>query len=457
MRILPPLLLLLLPVSIAVADPSISHEEKIKKHLQPYLDAEIFNAVSIGVIHRDRTWIGHFGKLSDEQPSPPNGRSIYEIGSVSKVFTGLLLANAVQSGQLKLDQPIASLMKELRETNQQVGQSITLLHLATHNSGLPRMPDNWNPADINNPYADYRREQLTAFMANVKPANKPNEATLYSNVGFGLLGDLLSAKSGTSYEQVLKQTVSGPLHMRDTTITLDEGQRRRVAPPHNLALQRENMWEFDALVGAGGIRSTVPDMLKFIKANLQPPDTELGKAIDLAWQQHVAPRGGQFAMGLGWHIARDGSTRWHNGQTGGYHSAVFISRPLKSGVVVLSNTATGQVDRLAESIIQILAGMDVRPPDFDEGKKIDIKTMKRLVGKYTLFPNFVLTVSLQGDRLIVQATNQPALRVYPESETRWKYREVEAEIRFELPDQGPAESLTLHQNGRQIRGPRAKD
>ena len=455
MRILS--LLLLVPVSLAVADQPFSHEAKIKAYVQPYLDAELLNAVSIGVIQGERTWIGHFGQLSDEQAQPPNDQTLYEIGSISKVFTGLLLANAVVTGELKLDAPIASIMKELQETNKEVGQSITLLHLATHNSGLPRMPNNWQPADAANPYVDYSRELLTAFMSGVKPDEKPNKATAYSNVGCGLLGDLLSLKAGVRYEELLKRTIAIPLKMNDTTIKLSEEQLARIAPPHNVALEPDNLWDFDALAGAGGIRSTVPDMLKFIEANLQPPATELGKAIDLAWKQQVPPRGGQFAMGLGWHIARDGSTRWHNGQTGGYHSAMFVSRPLKAGVIVLSNTATGEVDRIGESIIQILAGMDVKPREFGEGKKIDVNTMERLAGKYQLFPNFVLDVRVNGDRLMVQATNQPALRVYPESETRWKYRVVEAEITFELPKAGPAESLTLQQGGRKMRGARVKD
>ncbi len=455
MRIL--FLFLLIPITVAAADEPFTHEAKIRNYVQPYLDANLLNAASIGVVQGDQTWIGHFGQLSDEQAKPPSDQTIYEIGSVSKVFTGLLLADAVETGQVKLNQPIASLMTSLDETNKEVGQSITLLHLSTHNSGLPRMPDNFQPADPKNPYADYGRDRLTAFMSSVKPTAKPNESTAYSNLGAGLLGDLLAAKSELSYDQLLKRTIAKPLMMSDTTVTLSDSQLARLAPPHTEGLELESLWDFDALAGAGGIRSTVPDMLRFIQANLAPPETDLGKAIELAWQQHVPPRGDQFAMSLGWHIARDGSTRWHNGQTGGYHSMLMVNRKLGSGVVVLSNTATSEVDVIGESIIQMLAGIDVKPREFSKAKEIDIKVMKRLVGKYTVFPSFVLDVRLKHDRLMVQATNQPAFRVYPESETRWKYRVVEAAISFELPEEGPASALTLHQNGRDMRGPRMKE
>lgn len=449
--------LLLLPISFAVADEPLAHEAKIRNYVQPYVDAGIVNAVSIGVVKGDQTWIGHFGQLAEDNVKPPNDKTIYEIGSISKVFTGLLLAAAVESGDVKLDQPIDSIMKQLAEKNPDVGKSITLLHLSTHNSGLPRMPNNWKPADRTEPYVDYDRKLLTEFMCTVKPAKKPNEQTAYSNVGAGLLGDLLSIQSGVSYEELLKRTITGPLEMGDTKLTLSQADLDRTAPPHNAGLEAEKLWGFDALAGAGGIRSTVPDMMKFIRANLAPPASDLGIATELAWKQHVLPKNGSFAMGLGWHIARDGSTRWHNGQTGGYHSALFVSRPLNAGVVVLSNTATGKIDQMAESIIQMLAGIPVKPPNFDEGKKIDVETMKRLVGKYQLFPNFVLDVRLSGDRLMVQATGQPALRVYAESATEWKYREVEAKITFELPDEGPATTMTLHQNGRDMAGPRIKE
>jgi CubicO group peptidase (beta-lactamase class C family) len=437
-----------------VADKPLQQETKIREFVQPYLDAEILNAVSIGVVHGDQTWIGHFGQLSSQHANPPNDQTIYEIGSISKVFTGLLLAHAVETGQLKLEQPVGSLMNTLETTNADVGTSITLLHLSTHNSGLPRMPNNWKPADPKDPYVDYDRELLTAFMSKVKPGKKPNEATAYSNVGVGLLGDLLAAKSGVSYGELLSRTISEPLKMSDTTVKLSDEQLKRVAPPHNAALEAEQLWEFDALAGAGAIRSTVPDMLKFIQAILVPPKTELGKAVDLAWQQHVPSRNGYFAMSLGWHIARDGSTRWHNGQTGGYHSMMLVNRPLQSGVIVLSNTATGEVDAIGESIIQMLAGMDVKPREFSKAKQVSPESMKRLAGKYKLFPNFILDVRVQGDRLMVQATNQPAIQVYAESETRWQYRVVKAAITFELPEQGPATALTLHQNGRDMRGPR---
>ncbi len=157
--------------------------ESIDPLVQPYIDGEFFNAVSIGVVQGDKSWTRHFGTLSKEANQKPSDSTIYEIGSMSKVFTGILLAHAVESGRVQLDQPIGTLMNNLPAANKEVGDSILLRHLATHSSGLPRLPDNMKPADPTNPYADYDRKLLTEFMSRVKPQAKPGEPSGYSKPG----------------------------------------------------------------------------------------------------------------------------------------------------------------------------------------------------------------------------------------------------------------------------------
>jgi CubicO group peptidase (beta-lactamase class C family) len=307
------------------------------------------------------------------------------------------------------------------------------------------------------PYADYDRKLLTEFMCQVRPERKPGVEREYSNLGAGLLGDLLAAEAGTSYEELLVKNVAQPLAMSDTCLALSDGQRKRLAPPHNADRVPDRNWGFDALAGAGAIRSTTEDMLRFIQANLDPPASPLGTAIELAWKQHLPAKGQAFAMGLGWHIARDGQTRWHNGQTGGYHSMMLISRQLDAGVVVLCNTASGKLDALAESIIQTMAGMNVEPAKFTKEKKVPAEVVARLQGRYQLVPAFILTVRADGEKLFVKATNQPEFRVYAESETEWKYRVVDASLTFELPKTGNSPAVTLHQSGRDMRAPRIGD
>ncbi len=431
--------------------------ETIEALVQPYLDAELLNAISIGVFYDGKSWTQHFGTLSSDRDESPEGGTLYEIGSMSKVFTGILLAYAVESGRVELNQRIGTIMKKLQKTNKKVGDSIRLGHLTTHMSGLPRMPDNFSPANPMNPYVDYDRKLLVEFMDGVKPDRKPGVKGEYSNLAVGLLGDLLAVEAGMDYGAMLKQNLTGPLELDDTCLNLSYEQIDRLAPPHNVSKTANQSWDFDAIAGAGGIRSTPDDMLRFIEANLHPPENAVGKAIELAWKQHIPAKGKAFAMGLGWHIARDGQTRWHNGQTGGYHSMILINRELDAGVVVLCNTATGEVDALAESIIKSLAGGKVKPRRFPKEKSIPAAEVARLAGRYQIVPQFILTIRADGEKLFVQATNQPENQVFAESATEWKLRVVEASLTFEVPEQGKCTAVTLHQGGRDMRAPRIKD
>ncbi len=425
--------------------------------VQPYLDAELFNAISIGVVHGEKSWTQHFGTLSKEQNEKPTGETVYEIGSMSKVFTGILLAHAVESGRVELNRPIGTIMKKLQTANKKVGASIRLGHLSTHTSGLPRLPSNLAPAENTNPYADYDRKLLLEFMSRVEPERKPGVQGEYSNLAVGLLGDLLAVEAGMDYGALLRQNLAGPLKLSDTCVNLSYDQIDHLAPPHNADRQADKNWSFDALAGAGAIRSTTDDMLRFIKANLHPPESAVGKAIELAWKQHFPAKGDAFAMGLGWHLARDGHTRWHNGQTGGYHSMILVNRELNAGVVVLCNTATGEVDTLAQSILQALVGIKGEPRTFPKEKSIPADEVARLAGRYQVVPQFILTIRADGEKLFVQATNQGENRVYPESATEWKLRAVEASLTFELPKKGKCTAVTLHQNGRDMRASRIVD
>lgn len=153
----------------APAQQGFKYEQKIVTLVEPYLTHNKVNAVSVGVISNGQIWKKSFGTLDGDQALPPNDKTIYEIGSISKVFTSLLLADAVESGQLKLDDPISTIMTELAEQNPAVGNSITFRHLSQHVSGLPVMPTNIQPADSTNPFAGYDRVMLTEYMLSAKP------------------------------------------------------------------------------------------------------------------------------------------------------------------------------------------------------------------------------------------------------------------------------------------------
>jgi serine-type D-Ala-D-Ala carboxypeptidase/endopeptidase len=253
-----------------------------------------------------------------------NGDTIFEIGSVTKVFTAMLLEDAVARNEVALADPIAKYLPPEVRAPQRNGKVITLEQLARHTSGLPRLP-NLNPRDLENPYADYTVEQLYAFLSTLELRHDPGEAEEYSNLGVGLLGHLLARRAGVDYETLVRERILEPLGMKDTVVTLTPKLRKRLAPGHDAELRPAKNWDLPTLAGAGALRSSVNDMMKFIDAVLAR------KQLDLGWQRY-------------------GNILWHNGGTGGYRSFVAIDRTQRIGVVVLSNSGRG-VDDLGMSVI----------------------------------------------------------------------------------------------------------
>jgi serine-type D-Ala-D-Ala carboxypeptidase/endopeptidase len=222
----------------------------------------------VGILTADgRRYLAH-GRTAKEGGAEPDQDTVFEIGSITKVFTALLLADMVERGEMRLDDPIAKYLPGVTVPARD-GRPITLADLATHTSGLPRLPTNMpmrNPAD---PYADYGAPLLYQFLSTHTLARAPGEQWEYSNLGAGLLGHILSRHAGTSYEDLLRTRILQPLGMRDTAITLSGDQRRRLATGHSAALVPVPLWEFDALAGAGAIRSTAADLLTFAAACLE--------------------------------------------------------------------------------------------------------------------------------------------------------------------------------------------
>jgi D-alanyl-D-alanine-carboxypeptidase/D-alanyl-D-alanine-endopeptidase len=325
---------------------------------EPLIDGGQVVGLAVGIIQRDRTAVFGFGRTATGGETVPDGKTVFEIGSVTKVFTGLLLAEMVEDGSVRLDQPVAELLPSGVTVPQRDGRPITLLDLATHSSGLPRLPANLLPQiaeNPDNPYASYTVDDLVAFLAGCELADRPGEKFVYSNLGTGLLGHALACRAGTGYEELVVERICKPLGMRDTRTALSGPMRRRLAQGHNAAGKPVANWDIPTLAGAGALRSTADDLLRFVAANLAPDDTPLAAAIRLA---HVPRRDIDTPKGkiaLAWHIRTPDRVYWHNGQTGGYHSFVGFRKGRRAGVVVLANSAAGQVDRLGSQLLELAA------------------------------------------------------------------------------------------------------
>jgi len=424
------------PLVDAQAEPLITHERVV--------------AMSIAVRRGDERYIAGYGRLSFDDATTPDGDTVYEIGSVTKVFTAVLAADLVARGEVTWDDPVVDLLPDQFDVPRFEDRVITLRDLATHRSGLPRLPVNFAPANPRNPYADFTAAHLAEALAETTLEYEPGKTYRYSNLGMGLLGFAVAHHAGQTYEQCVTERITGPLRMSDTSITLRDDQRERLAAAYNTSRKPALNWDLGALVGGGALRSTARDMLRFVEANIDLGETPLHDALKITYARQAATATPPGSIALGWHIALDTTTYWHNGQTAGYHCFIAFNRPLKIGIVVLATGDTARIDELGVKLVQALAGMPVPPLNFEQQVDIDPAVLDGLVGRYELVPDFILTVRRQGDSLFIQATNQPELEVYPRSATEFFYKVVDAQITFTIDDNGNATQLTLHQNGQNM-------
>jgi serine-type D-Ala-D-Ala carboxypeptidase/endopeptidase len=404
----------------------------------------------VGIIDGDRKEFRGYGSIHHGKADKPNGDTIYEIGSVTKAFTGTLLADMANRGEVELDAQLQDFLPEGVKLHPFKDKPIRLVDIASQTSGLPRLPGNMELKDLTNPYANYSSKQMFDFLSKYELTRSPGEYE-YSNLGVGLLGCTLAQKAGKPYETLIVERICEPLKMNDTRISLTDDQRKRLAPGYNAALESVKNWDFDALAGCGALRSTANDLLKLVEASLSDDKHPVTAAIHEAWKpRHGKP--GQIGVGLGWHIARDGVTRWHNGQTAGYSAAVFVYKPKKVGIVVLSNTATDRTTELAEKIIQSALGMSPPPIAVRKAIKVAPETLKNYEGIYALSLLFAITMTVEDGKLMAQATGQEKAQLFPESETKFFYKIVDAQIEFVKGTDGKVAKLILHQNGRDLPG-----
>ena len=320
----------------------VSKETNISDEVKQSIEERIKNGEAVGVVvgfinaQGQREYFSS-GTLKKDGEKPVDENSVYEIGSMSKAFTCIALADMVLKGELSLDDPAEMYLPETVKMPSRNGVKITLEHLAAHNSALPRMPFNFRPKNPDNPYADYSVENMYAFLSAYRLQRDIGEKYEYSNLGMGLLGHVLCLKAGMDYEQLIAERICHILGMKDTMITLTPDMEERLARGHNPAGEVPN-WDILTLAGAGALRSTANDMLTFLGANMGIERSPLLPAMEMAHEPRV-DAGKYMSVGLGWHIRDNGKTQiiWHNGGTGGYRSFCGFIKDKKSGVIVLSN------------------------------------------------------------------------------------------------------------------------
>lgn len=432
-------------------------EAGITKALDDCIRQKRSVGIVVGLIDKHGSKVYARGRMNVNSSRAVDAETIFEIGSVTKVFTSLLLQDMVERGELGLDDPIDKFLPKSVKVPSKNGKKMTLKHLATHRSGLPRLPDNFNPKDEHNPYADYTVKKLYEFLSSHGLAREPGEKYEYSNLGGDLLGHVLSLNAGKDFETLIVKQICEPLKMESTRVVLSPQLKTHAAAGHNKFQMPAGNWDFP-LGGAGGLRSSLDDLLKFLSANLSLTPSPLSNAMQ---KTHALQKdGGGFApdMALGWHLEDKygNESIWHNGGTGGFRSFIGFDKNNKRGAIVLSNSEN-DVDDIGWHLLDARNEIKVyEAPKQHKLAKIDTKIYDHYVGEYKLAPKVFFTITRDGDRLLAKLTGQSTYEVFPESEADFFYTVVDAQLTFAKDSSGKVSHLILHQNGIEQRADKIK-
>lgn len=332
--------------------------ESIKARVRQDVDLRLNVGIVVGIVCPCGTEVYAYGKTALSGGQTVDENTVFEIGSIGKPFTALLLADMVERNEVSFDDPIERFLPTSVSAPTHNGRSITLIDLATHTSGLPNIPDNLTPADEYNPYADYTAEQMYEALAQTCLKHSIGSQYEYSNFGMGLLGHVLSLQSGMSYEELVVTRIADELGMPDTRVTLTPPMRSRLATGYRDG-EPFPLWDNPTLAGAGALRSTVRDMLTFLAANMGLIESSLYETMQVTHEPRYQVDG-SMEVGLGWHIRTQDDVQIveHHGATGGYWSFAGFVKGKQTGVVVLTNTFH-DIDEIGLDLLRTAA---TRPP-----------------------------------------------------------------------------------------------
>lgn len=426
----------------------------IQALIQSRVDEERAVGIVVGIMEADGTTRIFTAGEAGPGAQPLSEQSVFEIGSITKVFTAILLADMVARNEVALNDPVTKYLPEGEVTMPtRDGKEISLLDLSTHRSALPRMPDNFSPSDVTNPYVDYTIEQMYEFLSNYELRRDIGAAAEYSNLGVGLLGHVLARVYGSSYEELVRDRILDPLGMSNTAIALSDDMRHWLVKGHDPTGNVVSNWDIATLEGAGALRSDVQDMLKFIAANIGSPESPLEEAMRVSHQTRGS-LDGNADIGLNWIILTTGDDKiiWHNGNTGGYHAFAGFDPDRVVGAVVLTNSSQ-DTDDIGLRLINSALPIREQPAERTE-IEVSADILETYIGDYQLAPDFVLTITAKDGTIWGQATGQSNFQIYPESEGEFFYKVVDAQLTFEKDESGNVTGLVLHQGGADTSAPK---
>lgn len=310
----------------------------IDKSVRKYFRNKKTVGLSIGVIKNGKIFTYNYGESEKGTGQLPTSDTYYEIGSITKTMTGTILAQAVLENKINLNDDIRKYLKDSLPNLQFHRQPVQVVHLSNHTSGLPGIPDDFykqTPYDSLNPYLNYSKEMFWNALHRVVIDTTPGIKNYYSNFGVSLLGHILEYVYLKDFETLVKQFITRPMKMQDTKFEMTKKDVKRFAQGHNKDGKPTSHWDVAVFAAAGGLRSTVNDMIKYLHYNIN----EKSSAIKLSHQ----PTWGSDdnGSGLNWNIAttKSGYKKYqHDGGTGGFRTFIVAIPGLKTGYIILTNS-----------------------------------------------------------------------------------------------------------------------
>ncbi|MFK7759937.1 MAG: serine hydrolase domain-containing protein [Phycisphaerales bacterium] len=433
-------------------------EDAVHKHIDPLVGSKLIPGAVVGVFADGKESYYTLGALAYDSDEQPSFDTLYEIGSVSKVMTGILFADAIRRGEVTKDTLLDELLPEDSDAKDFEGEEIKLWHLTTHSSGWPTAPLNLSSSDPDRPFLGYTQEMVLEYISKVSPKRAPGTEFEYSNLGVGVLGDQIASNAGMGYEQAVTERVFEPIGIDDIQITLDDEELKRLAPATSNGRLTKAWADIGPFNPAGMWVGSAPAMIEFARANLSDEDGGIYDSLEAAREPMFDSGFGKVAFG--WMLARDGSTYWHNGMTGGYSSYFAVNRDLETAVVVLTNGTTFETTSAGQKLFQQLVGMNPDPVKIDVREPIDQQYAQQLVGEYkSAF--FTMYITSEAGKLFARITGQQALLLVEDEaaddEHTFRFELVDAQLKFDIPEEGNATTVTLLQNGQVIPCERVED
>lgn len=413
------------PTVKPTGDTSSAHRDAVKALVQPLIDAEITTSIVVGLYDGGKTEIYGFGTGPDGKP--PSGTTLFELGSVTQVYTALLFADAIQKREVSLETNLSDLVPPGVTVPADQGTKVSLGMLATHTSGFPQLPPSLTRR-INglDPYKGYNEELLYRDLIATSFVSPPGTQVGFSSYGVGVLGFVLGKKLGGTYQAGLTARVLAPLGLASTFFTVPPAAQARRVVGRNADLVPTSFWTWDAMSAGGGLISSAQDQLTLIDAELDAASGSklaLRSAMRLTQEEQVPNRNGPNE-GLGWEIDAEGKF-WHNGGTGGFRSFVGFDPKTRRGLVILSASAVSLVDHIALDLYKVLSNTEVKPvtpPPVDK--------LAQFAGTYQL-GEFKLAVVVKDKRVMITGQGEQPLRLIPISDHEMWFEAQQAVVVFE--------------------------